>query len=373
MENFRELGIDHRLVKAMDEMGIVKPTEVQGMVIPYLLQNEGDVIVQAQTGTGKTAAYGIPLLHRVNPKFNDVQALILCPTRELGQQISKQIFKFTKYSDKVFSEAVFGGAPIERQISALRRPTHILVATPGRLIDLIKRKAVNLSRVQTVILDEADEMLSLGFKKDLDEILVQLANVQNKWLFSATMPPGIKNIVKKHLQAQAQFFQVDKRNVVNKDIDHQFLVCEEAEKLPILLQVLNSDPQARGVIFCKTKIAAQTLNKQLQSRNIAVDAIQGDMKQIERDKVMRAFKGEKLRLLVATDLVARGIDVEGLSFVIHYQLPDKTEYYTHRSGRTARAGKKGISLSLIHSKEIKQIRFFEKTLKISFKQIRRKK
>ncbi len=373
MEKFSVLGVDGRLVKGLSDLGIINPTEVQASVIPYLLQNDGDVIVQAQTGTGKTAAYGLPLLHRINPKLKEVQALILCPTRELGQQIAKQLFKFTKYTDKIFCEAVFGGAPIDRQITALQRPTHIVVATPGRLIDLVKRKALDLSRVQSIILDEADEMLSLGFKKELDDILVQLSSVQNKWLFSATMPPGIKNIVKRHLQTQAKFFQVDKKNVVNKNIDHQFLVCEEYEKLPILLQILNSDPDSRGVVFCKTKAVAQTLAKQLKAKNIATDAIQGDLKQVERDKVMRAFKNENLRLLVATDLAARGIDVEGLSFVIHYQLPDKLEYYTHRSGRTARAGNKGVSLSLILPKEIKQIRFFEKNLKISFKQIRRQK
>ncbi|TLX74058.1 DEAD/DEAH box helicase [Labilibacter sediminis] len=373
MENFTQLGVRPQYIKAIKELNIVKPTNIQSQVIPVLLQNSTDLIAQAQTGTGKTAAYGLPLLHKIDPKKKDVQGLILCPTRELGQQIAKQLFKFTKYSDKIFTEAVFGGAQIEPQISALKRPTQIIVATPGRLIDLIKRKAVNLNKVKTVILDEADEMLSMGFKKELNEILSSLPAIENKWLFSATMPDGIRNIVKRHLSKKAHRIEINKKSQVNRNIDHQFLICEENEKLHVLIQMLNSDPQARGVVFCKTKTAAQTLAKQLTAKNIATDAIQGDLKQVERDKVMRAFKNKSLRILVATDLAARGIDVEGLSFVVHYQLPDKDEYYTHRSGRTARAGNRGISLSIITPTEIKQIRYFEKALGISFKQIRRTK
>ncbi len=373
MQSFDQLGVKKHFVKAINEMNIVTPTNIQAEVIPLLLQNNTDLIGQAQTGTGKTAAYGLPLLHRIQPKKKDVQGLILCPTRELGQQIAKQLFKFTKYCDqKIFTEAVFGGAQIDPQINALRRTTHIIVATPGRLIDLVKRKAVDLRKVETVILDEADEMLSMGFKKELDVILKMLPSVQNKWLFSATMPDGIRKIVKNHLDKKAVKIEINKKQQVNRNINHQFLVCEESEKLHILIQMLNSDPKARGVIFCKTKAAAQTLAKQLIAKNFATDAIQGDLKQVERDKVMRAFKNESLRVLIATDLAARGIDIADLSFVVHYQLPDKDEYYTHRSGRTARAGNRGTSLALVTPKEIKQIRWFEKTLGISFKQIRRK-
>ncbi len=371
MENFKQLGVRDHFVQAIKELNIVKPTDIQSQVIPLLLKSNTDLIAQAQTGTGKTAAFGLPLLHKIDVNKKEIQGLILCPTRELGQQIAKQLFKFTKFSDKVFTEAVFGGAQIEPQISALRRPTHIVVATPGRLIDLVKRKAIDLRKVKTVILDEADEMLSMGFKKELDEILNSLPSIQNKWLFSATMPDGIINIVKRHLSSKAVKIEINKKRQVNRNIDHQFLICEESEKIHALMQMLNSDLKARGVVFCKTKAAAQTLAKQLQAKNIATDAIQGDLKQLERDKVMRAFKNESLRILVATDLAARGIDVEGLSFVVHYQLPDKDEYYTHRSGRTARAGKRGFSLALITPPEIKQIRWFEKTLGISFKQIRR--
>ncbi len=369
LSKFEELGVGKKFVKSLNELNIITPTEIQNKVIPILINSNTDLVGQAQTGTGKTAAYGLPLLQKVDPGQNKVQGLILCPTRELGQQIAKQLFKFTKYSAKIFTEAVYGGAPIERQLVALKRPTHIVVATPGRLIDLVKRDAVDLSNVKTVILDEADEMLSMGFKSELDEILRFTSSAENKWLFSATIPNGIKQIVSDHLSANAVRIEVSDKNVVNKNIEHQYLICEEKDKLYALLQFLKKEGTNRGVIFCRTKTAAKNLALQLTSRNIASGAIHGDLLQKERDKVMRAFKNESLRLLVATDLAARGIDIEALSFVVHYQLPDKDEYYTHRSGRTARAGKKGISLSLVTAFETKQIRFYEKSLHISFHQI----
>ncbi len=370
MKNFEELGVGKKFLKGLAELNIITPTKIQSEVIPILMDANTDLVGQAQTGTGKTAAYGLPLLHKIDPGRKSVQGLVLCPTRELGQQIAKQLFKFTKYSAKIFTEAVYGGAPIERQIMALRRPTHIVVATPGRLIDLLKREAVDLSNVKTVILDEADEMLSMGFKAELDEILGYLKSAENKWLFSATMPHGIKQIVNKHLATNAIRIEVSNKNVVNKNIEHQYFVCEERDKLHALVQFLKSEGTNRGVIFCKTKAAAKKLALQLTAKNITVGAIHGDLLQKERDKVMRAFKNKNSRLLVATDLAARGIDIEALAFVVHYQLPDKDEYYTHRSGRTARAGKKGISLSLVTSQELKQVKFYEKSLNISFQQIR---
>ena len=274
-------------------------------------------------------------------------------------------------SDKIFTEAVYGGEKIELQIQSLKRPTHIVVATPGRLLDLIRRKAIDIRQVKTVVLDEADEMLSMGFKKELDEILIQLQSIDNKWLFSATMPHGIKEMVNKHMSAGAHRIEVSGNNVVNKNISHQYLICEDDDKLYVLLQFLKSETGNRGVIFCKTKVATQKLAKQLIAKNVSADAIHGDLLQKERDKVMRAFKNESLRILIATDLAARGIDIEALSFVVHYQLPDKEEYYTHRSGRTARAGKEGVSLSIVSSREVKQLRYFEKALGIAFSQVRR--
>lgn len=371
MGNFKELGVHKHFIQGLDELGIETPTQIQSEVIPILLNSDTDLVGQAQTGTGKTAAYGLPLLQRIDPNKKNIQALVLCPTRELGQQVAKQLFKFTKYSHKIFTEAVYGGEKIELQINSLKRPTHIVVATPGRLIDLVKRKAIDIRNVTTVVLDEADEMLSMGFKKELDEILDGLSAAKNKWLFSATMPDGIKQIVNQHLSADAHRIEISGKNVVNKNIDHQFLICEEEDKFQVLLQFLKSEQKERGLIFCKTKAATQKLALQLKSKNIAADGIHGDLKQKERDKVMRMFKNESLQVLVATDLAARGIDVEGLSFVVHYQLPDKDEYYTHRSGRTARAGKDGLSLCLVTSRETKQIKYLEKALGIAFSQIRR--
>ena len=287
----------------------------------------------------------------------------------MSQQVAKQLFRYTKYTAKIFTEAVYGGEKIDIQIKNLMRPTHIVVATPGRLIDLLNRKSIDLSQVDTVVLDEADEMLSMGFKQQLDEILNQLAAVKNKWLFSATMPHGIKQIVNEHMAEDAHRIQIS-RDVVNKNIEHKFLHCDEADKLVILLDFLRSRKDERGIIFCKTKVATAKLAKQLQAKNIAAEALQGDMLQKERDKVMRAFKNESLRLLVATDIAARGLDVQDLSFVIHYQMPDQEEYYTHRSGRTARAGREGLSLALVNSKELRTLRNYEKSLNIGFSEMK---
>ncbi|MCF8372584.1 MAG: DEAD/DEAH box helicase [Bacteroidales bacterium] len=370
MNTFEELGIGKDYVKGLTELNIITPTEIQSAVIPVLLETNTDLVGQAQTGTGKTAAYGLPLLHKINPKRKVVQGLVLCPTRELGQQIAKQLFKFTKYTEQIFSEAVFGGPRIELQINALKRPTHIVVATPGRLIDLVNRKAVDLRHVKTIILDEADEMLSRGFKKELDEILGFVSDADNKWLFSATMPQGIKDMVNKHMAPDAIRIEVSGRNVVNKDIEHQYMLCSEMDKFQQLLQVVKKEGDNRGLIFCKTKAATQKLEKQLIAKNIPAGAIHGDLLQKDRDKVMRAFKKGTIQILVATDLAARGLDIEALAFVFHYQLPDKEEYYTHRSGRTARAGKNGRSLCFITTGELKQLRYFEKALGIAFSQIR---
>lgn len=328
------------------------------------------MVGQAQTGTGKTAAFGLPLLQKIDTSKDSIQALVLCPTRELGQQVAKQFFKFTKYTDKIFTTAVYGGEKIELQIERLRRVNHIIVATPGRLLDLIRRKDIDIRDVHTLVMDEADEMLSMGFKKDLDSILKVMSKVRNKWLFSATLPNEIKAMVNRHLSPEAFRIEVNKKQLVNKDIDHKFVICDELDKLNVLLQFLKSETKNRGVIFCKTKAATQKLAQQLQAKNISADAIHGDLKQKERDKVMRAFKNENLRMLVATDLAARGIDISGLSFVVHYQLPDQIEYYTHRSGRTARAGKKGIALAIVTSKDMKNLRYIEKNLAINFKQVR---
>lgn len=373
MKSFEELGVQNRFIKGLAELGIIEPTDIQERVIPVLLKGATHLIGQAQTGTGKTAAFGLPLLQQIDPNLNEIQGLILCPTRELGQQVAKQLFKFTKFSEKIFVEAVYGGEHIDRQISNLQRTTHIVVATPGRLIDLVKRKVVDLQTVKTVILDEADEMLSMGFKKELDEIMSFVSKVESKWLFSATMPSGIQDIIKKHMSADSIRIEVNIKDVVNKKITHQYIVCEDNEKLHVLLQFLKSEHKNRGVIFCRTKVMAQKLAKQLIAKNVTTDALHGDLLQKERDKVMRAFKNKSLQILVATDVAARGIDIAGLSYVAHYQLPESDEYYTHRSGRTARAGKEGVSFCLVNTKEVKVLRNYERTLGIGFKQLRETK
>jgi ATP-dependent RNA helicase DeaD len=372
LKTFSELGISDTFIKALEEINIIDPTEIQAKAIPFLIEKGTDFIGQAQTGTGKTAAYGLPVLHNINPDNPNVQALILSPTRELGQQIAKQLFKFTKHiPKKIFIESVYGGAHIDEQIRSLRRPTHIVVATPGRLIDLLERKAIDLSFIRTIVLDEADEMLSMGFKKELDTILKHTAGKRHTWLFSATMPPEIKKIISSYMSPEAMRVEVNRHNIVNRDIEHKFLICTREEKPEVLFQFLRTQGAGRGVVFCRTKDEAQTVMKRLLAKKINADALHGDMMQKERDKVMRAFKNSKLQILIATDLAARGIDVKELAFIVHYQFPGKSEYYTHRSGRTGRAGNKGFSLSMITQRELAGLKGIEKELGITVKEILR--
>jgi len=370
MASFSDLGISKSLIKGLNELNIVNPSKIQEATIPVLLSSNTDFIGQAQTGTGKTAAFGLPILMRIDPKNEKVQTLILAPTRELGQQIAKQLFKFTKYSDKIFTEAVYGGAKIDQQISRLQRPTQIVVATPGRLVDLLEKKAIDLSEVKVVVLDEADEMLSMGFKKDLNKILDHITGKRNIWLFSATMPQGVQLIIDKYLSKKAPRIEMTKQQAVNKDITHQYVICETKDKPKVLMSFLNAQNTNRGLIFCNTKASAKTLSQQLQAKKFAVDVLEGDMKQKERDKVMRAFKNEKLQILIATDVAARGIDVKGLAYVVHYQVPEHLEYYTHRSGRTGRAGNKGLSMCIVNETEMKSIRFYEKNLGIKMSRVK---
>src|SRR5690606_11451058 len=367
---FQELGVSKEIEKGLNELGIMVPTKIQSAAIPVLSTKKTDFIGQAQTGTGKTAAYGLPILANIDPDKEYVQALILAPTRELGQQIARQLFKFTKYSTKVFTEAVYGGEKIDIQITRLNRPTHIVVATPGRLIDLINKKAVDISRVETLVLDEADEMLSLGFKDELNQILKKVTGKSNIWLFSATIPKDLNEIIDSYISRDAIRVHIDKSEVVNTGIEHQFVTGYDANKLDTLTLFLKTQGKNRGIIFTRTKAVAKVLAKQLASKNYEVGLLEGDMLQKDREKVMRAFKNKTLRILVSTDVAARGIDVDNLAFVVHYQLPDQNDYYTHRSGRTARAGKKGISLVLVNSKEQRRIWELEKELGIKFLKIK---
>lgn len=370
MHAFKELGIPDDLIQGITELGILKPTEVQQKAIPILVNDGSDFVAQAQTGTGKTAAFGLPLLTKIDPSQKVIQGLVIAPTRELAKQIGKQLFRYTKYADhKIFVEVLCGGDNIDRQSKALQRPTHIVVATPGRLIDLIKRKALTLSSVKHLILDEADEMLSMGFRKELTTIFGLTRQRGSTWLFSATIPGAIQQLVKDCMASNPQVLRIDKSHVVNRDIDHQFVVCTRDEKTDVIAKLLKHRKKERGLIFCRTKEGAITLGKQLTKREFPVAVMQGDLTQKERDTIMRSFKKERFQYLIATDVAARGIDVEGLSFVIHHQLPEQVEYYTHRSGRTARAGKSGTSIALIDPRERKRVARLEKDLGLSFNQL----
>lgn len=367
---FFDLGISKPLIKGLKELGIKTPTQIQEEAIPVLLKKDTDFVGLAQTGTGKTAAFGLPILENINPKADHVQALILAPTRELVQQIQKQLFKFTKYYDhKIFSEGVYGGEKMDIQLKRLQRKTHIIVATPGRLLDFIERGEVNIKHIDTLVLDEADEMLSMGFKQDLNKILKYTTGTRHTWLFSATMPEEIQKIIKTYMSPNAVKVEIDRNSIVNANISHHYIVTSIKEKTNIITRLLDKFTEDRGIIFCRTKAGAMQLTEKLKHEGFSVEALQGDMQQKERDKVMRAFKNQSLQFLVSTDVSARGIDVNNLAFVIHHQLPDQLEYYTHRSGRTARAGKTGASIALIISGEEQEIQNIQKALGIKFKQM----
>jgi len=370
MVTFSALGIRKEYIEALKELGIKSPTEIQEKAIPVLLNSKTDFIGLAQTGTGKTAAFGLPILHNINSALPYTQALILAPTRELVQQIKKQLFKFTKYTDeKIFVEGVYGGEKIDIQMKSLKRTTHIIVATPGRLLDLIERGEVDLKKISTVVLDEADEMLSMGFKQDLNRILKFTSGSRNTWLFSATMPEEILKIIKTYMAANTPKVAVNKKDLVNVNITHQYIKTEIKDKVNLLIKILERRSTDRGIIFCRTKAGVQNLTAQLKEEGFSVEALEGDMQQKERDKVMRAFKNGSLQVLISTDVSARGIDVDNLAFIIHHQLPEQLEYYTHRSGRTARAGKTGFSIALIVPNEVQRIHEIQKELGIKFIEI----
>ena len=370
-QSFKDLGVARRLIEGITEMGFDSPTPVQHEVIPLLLEKDRDLLVQAQTGTGKTAAFGLPLLMKVDGSLPHLQAVILAPTRELAKQIGKHLFKYTKYSAKVFTEVTAGGDKIGEQIKRLQRPTHILVATPGRLLDLIEAEAVSLKRVKYLILDEADEMLSMGFKKELQEIIQHTGDRRATWLFSATFPKSLEELISLAVPSDTKRVQLNQgQNVVNEAIEHQVMEVPIADKDDFIREFLRHRPNERGLIFCRTRAGAIRLGQELEKTGTAVGVIQGDLSQADRDKIMRAFKKERLQVLVATDVAARGIDVPDLAFVIHHQLPEQYQYYTHRSGRTARAGKHGLSLVLADPRDNKRLKRFAHELGITFRKFR---
>jgi ATP-dependent RNA helicase DeaD len=365
---FEKLGLSAPAVRAIADLGFDQPTVIQKQAIPQLITGNRDFIGLAQTGTGKTAAFGLPLIDQIDPNDPATQALILAPTRELGKQIAGQLALFSKYQQQVNVLAVYGGAPIYQQIRDLRKPQQIIIATPGRLIDLIGRKAVELDQVRFLVLDEADEMLNMGFKDELDEILSYTPATKHTWLFSATMPAAIRRMVKQYMDNPLEV-KVDAQLQVNQNIEHQFVTVRWQDKTDALVRFLNLSPDMRGVVFCRTRRDTQELAEELLGRSFKVDALHGDLSQPHRDRVMRRFKGHALQVLIATDVAARGIDVNDLTHVFHHSLPDDNAYYTHRSGRTARAGKDGTSIAFINGREGYKINQLERDLNIRFEKV----
>lgn len=371
MQNqFSDLGISAPLVQALTEMKIVIPTEIQQKTIPLLLSNTTDLVGLAKTGTGKTAAFGLPILQLIDINATAVQAVILVPTRELGHQIFRNLEQFATYIPNISIAAICGGIPIKPQIERLALPTHIVVATPGRLIDLIQRKAISLKETKFLVLDEADEMVTI-LKESLDEIIAELPKEHKTMLFSATMPGTIKQLVQNYLHKNAVEVRANMETVGNQGIDHEYIVVDPIEKLDVLMHFLNSKEGERGIIFCKTKAAVNKLAKNLAINRFSSGALHGSLSQGIRDRIMEQFREGHINILVATDLAARGIDVKEISYVVNYHLPDVYEAYVHRSGRTARAGAKGLSLTVLQPEEVAEIAAFEKELGIQFTQFKK--
>ena len=367
MKTFEELGVCEEIRHAIEELGFVQPMPVQEEVIPYLLGNQNDVIALAQTGTGKTAAFGIPVLQRIDTSRKETQALILSPTRELCLQITDDLRDFSKYMDGIHIEAVYGGASIEQQIRSLRKGVQIIVATPGRLIDLMKRGVANLDDVYNVVLDEADEMLNMGFSESIDAILEGVPTERNTLLFSATMSREIERIAKGYLHDYKEIV-VGSRNEGAEHVNHIYYMVNAKDKYLALKRLVDYYPRIFAIIFCRTKIETQEVADKLIRDGYNAESLHGDLSQQQRDLTMQKFRQHTVQLLVATDVAARGLDVDDLTHVINYGLPDDIENYTHRSGRTGRAGKKGTSLSIVHSREKHKIRNIEKEIGKAFEE-----
>ncbi|MFV0605071.1 MAG: DEAD/DEAH box helicase [Niabella sp.] len=365
MTTIESLGLENDLLQSLQQIGFITPTPIQEKAIPVLLQGTKDFVGLAQTGTGKTAAFGLPLLQLIDSEARFTQALIICPTRELFLQITNYIEKFKQKKCKIHVTAVYGGTSIRDQIKQLKKGTQIVVATPGRLIDLIERKAIHLEDINYVVLDEADEMLNMGFKDDIEFILKETVNRKSIWLFSATMPQEIRQVSKRYMNKPFEI-TVGKINSANANIDHQYYLAQHSSRYETLKRIIDFNPGIYGIIFTRTKNDAQQITEHLIREGYDIEALHGDLTQAQRDKVMGRFREKSLQLLIATDVAARGIDVQGITHVINYELPDDTEVYTHRSGRTGRAGKSGISLSIVTAKELYRLRQIEKLVNTQF-------
>ncbi|MDG1914906.1 MAG: DEAD/DEAH box helicase [Crocinitomix sp.] len=362
---FNELGLKDTILSAITDMGYESPTPIQQEAIPYLLDNQGDLIGLASTGTGKTAAFGLPLLNQIETDSKNTQGLIICPTRELCIQISKDLNTYAKNIRGINIVPVYGGTDIVKQIRQIESGAQIIVATPGRLLDLINRRKIKLGEVEAVILDEADEMLNMGFKEDIDSILEKTPDYKNVWLFSATMPKEVSRIAKNYMEQPFEI-TVGGKNETNKNIEHHYYVVKERDRFQALKSIIDFNPNIYGLIFCKTRRDTAAVADKLMAGGYNAEPLHGDLSQAQRDRVMQKFRSKTLQILVATDVAARGIDVDDITHVIHYQLPEDVENYTHRSGRTARAGKKGTSIALINTKEGRRIKSIERIIKSQF-------
>lgn len=365
MKTFEELGLVSSLLTAISELGYAYPMPIQEETIPYLLEADHDLIALAQTGTGKTAAFGLPLLQRLDPSDRSTQALIMCPTRELCLQIADDLQDYSKYMEAVHVLPVYGGSSIRNQIDGLKRGAQVIVATPGRLLDLINRGIADLSHVRNVVMDEADEMLNMGFTEDIDAILSQIPLNRSINLFSATMPEAIEAITGKYMHEPREII-IGKKNESTSAVRHVYYMVQAKDKYQTLKRIVDYYPRIYGIVFCRTKAETQEISDKLIRDGYNVDALHGDLSQAQRDYVMRRFRMHGIQLLIATDVAARGLDVDDLSHVINYTLPDDTEVYTHRSGRTGRAGKTGISIAIINMRETHKIKTIERNIGKTF-------
>jgi len=367
-----ELGINSQIQQALNELKITEATEVQEQVIPLILNQNEDVVALAKTGTGKTAAFGLPLIQMVEIENENIQTLVLSPTRELSQQIYANLVAYAKHLPEVKITLLSGGAPIKTQVEELKSPTHIVVATPGRFLDLLEKNALDIKSIKNLVLDEADEMFQ-ALKDDLMPIIKAMPKNRRTLLFSATMPGELKDIVHNYMSKSAISVNSDMATVGHLGIDHQYLVVEPIEKLDVLLHFLSTQEDGRGIIFCKTKAAVNKLAKNLAIRKISSGALHGSLSQAIRDRIMEQFREGHIDILVATDLVARGIDVKELAYIVNYHLPDTHEAYVHRSGRTGRAGAKGLSMTILQKEEVHEIAGFEEELGIHFTPVEKAK
>jgi ATP-dependent RNA helicase DeaD len=365
-ESFLNFSLKSELIKAIKELGFDYPTPIQSKVIPHLMSSEQDLIASAQTGTGKTAAFGLPLLDLTNTRDTNVQTLILCPTRELCIQITNDLLSYSKYLKNINILSVYGGVKIEKQINSLKKGPQVVVGTPGRTNDLIRRKKLFVGNIERLILDEADEMLSMGFKEDLEKIIHATPKKKQILLFSATMTPKVVGVTKKYMENSLEI-SVARVNRAADNVQHIFYMVKSRDRYEVVKRIADMSPDIYGIVFCRTRRETKVVANKLMNDQYNADTIHGDLSQAERDDVMKRFRNRQLQILVATDVAARGLDVEDLTHVINYNLPDDDEIYIHRSGRTGRAGKKGVSMVIIDGRDMRKLKDIERTCRISFK------